>query len=201
MNVVNSWARLIRHFQYFLLGSFCVLSGMGQGTITFTNRVGDLFTNVPPAIHVGSFWRFWNQETALNLSWRFPGYNDSGWRGGLAQLGYGDGDEATVTHTNGVPRPVTAYFRKTFHYTNTFSTALARIRLLRDDGAVVYVNGLEALRDGMPEGPIGHETLAIAAEGPDENSFREFRVALYDLEAGTNVSAVELDQANVFSSD
>lgn len=56
----------------------------------------------------------------------------------------------------------TAYFRKSFSY-NGDPTAnhTLQLRLLVDDGAVVYLNGQELYRSNMPAGPITHTTSAV----------------------------------------
>src|SRR5262245_31644800 len=56
-------------------------------------------------------WRYGTpEEAAVNADWRHA-FNDSNWRVGPAQLGYGDGDEATVIPDH----PPVVYFRKTFN--------------------------------------------------------------------------------------
>jgi hypothetical protein len=42
------------------------------------------------------------------------------------------------------------------------------LRLLRDDGAVVYINGAEVLRDNMPTGTITSTTTALTSLGDGE---------------------------------
>ena len=73
-------------------------------------------------IPFGSMWRYRDDGSDQGTAWRAPGFNDSGWASGPAQLGYGDGDEATVTGyidtdpgTSGVQKNATTYFRTTFN--------------------------------------------------------------------------------------
>jgi hypothetical protein len=87
---------------------------------------------------------------------------------GAAQLGYGDGDEAT--RSNGGPstnRYVTTYFRKSFSITNTSAFAGYSLQVKRDDGAVVYVNGTEVWRSNLPTGTIAYNTYALGAASDD----------------------------------
>ena len=49
---------------------------------------------------------------------------------------------------------VTAYFRKTLVITNTASIHRATVQLMRDDGAQVYLNGREIIRENLPPGEI-----------------------------------------------
>jgi hypothetical protein len=79
-----------------------------------------------------------------------------------------------------------------------------RFNLLRDDGAVVYLNGLEILRDGMPPGEITPTTVAaLTVMNWAEVIFRAHTLAAGDLplRAGANVIAVEVHQNEAPSSD
>src|SRR5262245_7917215 len=53
---------------------------------------------VPPIILVGrgSVWKYLDDGSDQGTTWREPGFVDSEWQAGPAQLGFGDGDEATV---------------------------------------------------------------------------------------------------------
>lgn len=64
------------------------------------------------------------------------------------------------------------------------------IRVKCDDGAVVYLNGSEIVRENLPSGPIAFNTAATLA--PDDGQL--FHVFVIDpalLVAGENVLAVE----------
>jgi hypothetical protein len=151
-----------------------------------------------------SEWRYYNVATPPPEDWKAPAFNADAWKVGHAQLGYGDGDEATVIDGGALsPHPVTAYFRKSFS-TDTpgvFSSLI--FRLLRDDGAVVYVNGVEVIRSNMPDGAITPDTLAVTTVGATdtENTFIPYNVPASVLVTGQNVIAVEVHQVNVSSSD
>ena len=76
------------------------------------------------------------------------------------------------------------------------------MRLLRDDGAVVYLNGVEVFRSNMTNGPIASTNLAsVAISGTDETNFVSAPVSPSLLRPGTNVIAVEIHQADVTSTD
>ena len=64
---------------------------------------------------------------------------------------------------------MTYYFRQSF--TNVAATTNLQVRLKRDDGAIVYLNGLEVFRSNMPTGAVDHLTpAASAAAGADETN-------------------------------
>jgi hypothetical protein len=85
--------------------------------------------------------------------------------------------------------------------TNPAALSTVRLELLRDDGAVVYLNGTEIFRSNMPS-PSDFSTLAVVAiDGSDEQVWHASAVDPALLSAGTNVIAVEIHQADPASSD
>jgi hypothetical protein len=152
----------------------------------------------------GSFWRYNATGSNLGTAWRAPAYNDGNWPSGAAQLGYGDGGEATVVPYGGNTsnRYVTYYFRQSFAVTDPSSIAALTLRYVRDDGCVIYLNGVEVVRSNMPSGTISYTTLATAAiGGADESAWQQAPIDPSLLVAGNNVIAVELHQSSVSSSD
>jgi hypothetical protein len=149
-------------------------------------------------------WRYLDNGSDQGTAWQAPGFDDLSWSTGTAQFGYGDGDEVTVVSYGPDPlnKYITTYFRKSFWVTNTAQWSNLTLRVLRDDGAVVYLNGTEVNRQNMPSGPVSYQTLALTAVNePDESTFFETSVSPALLVNGQNTVAVELHQANVASSD
>ncbi len=66
-----------------------------------------------------------------------------------AQLGYGDGDEATVVSygTNANKKYTTTYFRKSISIASASALSNISLKVKRDDGVVVYINGTERYRN------------------------------------------------------
>jgi len=126
------------------------------------------------------------------------------WSSGPAPLGYGDGDEATVISfgPDANNKYITTYFRRSFSVTNASTYTNLTLRLLRDDGAVVYLNGVEVFRSNMPAGPITFTTLASTdVSGAAENTFVTASLNPALLVNGTNVLAVEVHQSAPNSDD
>ena len=96
-----------------------------------------------------SQWRYLDDGSDQGTAWTAVNHNDATWRVGNAELGYGDGDEATVVDENGTDgsRTRTFYFRKSFSLSDPNRFASSQIRLKFDDGAAVYVNGVEIIRE------------------------------------------------------
>ena len=151
-----------------------------------------------------SAWRYLDTGVDPGATWTNLGFNDATWTTGLAQLGYGEGDETTVIgfgpDINN--RHITSWFRHAWLVDDPGAFSSLQLRLLRDDGAVVYLNGTEVARQNMPAGSITAVTLASAAVGgADETTFFNTSVSAGALVAGTNIIAVEIHQATTNSSD
>jgi len=153
----------------------------------------------------GSAWKYLDNGSNQGTAWSSPAFDDSSWASGNAQLGYGDGDETTIVSYGGNPNAkfITTYFRKAFTIANPADFASLNLGILRDDGAVVYLNGTEVYRTNMPTGAVGFQTLAsVAVSGAEETTtFLQTTVSPNLLVAGTNVLTVEIHQVNATSSD
>lgn len=176
-------------------------------TLTMPDRavtVTALYSSNAVFIAENSSWKFHDLGQDLGTAWRASDYNDSAWPSGPAQLGYGENDEATVVSYGGnnTNRYPTTYFRNSFVVNTGTSLGNLSLGLLRDDGAVVYLNGQEVLRDNMPAGTIEYQTLASSTVGgAAESTFYPFVLSPSMLVTGINVMAVEVHQRALDSSD
>lgn len=102
-----------------------------------------------PVLPFGSVWKYQDSGVDPGPGWNLPGFDDSAWASGPGQLGYGDGDEATVL-TRTVPSQTSVYFRKTI--TVNGPVAQANLRVLFDDGFVVFVNGRQVFSRNVDKG-------------------------------------------------
>ena len=76
------------------------------------------------------------------------------------------------------------------------------LRVLRDDGVVVYLNGAEISRDNLPPGAISSGTLALRTiGGVDETTWLTAAIDPTLLMAGTNLMAAAIHQSGTNSSD
>jgi len=167
--------------------------------LTIPARAADT-TLVP----TGGVWKYLDNGSNQGTTWRATGFDDSTWPSGAAQLGYGDGDEVTTLGfgPDSNNKFITTYFRRTFSVTNAAAFNALTLRLMRDDGAVVYINGVEVWRTNMPTGAVSSATLAsVAIAGADESTFVQTTLSPSLLVNGSNVLAVELHQSGGTSSD
>lgn len=166
---------------------------------TITDTSSD--TTLVPA---GAVWKYLDNASNQGTAWRATGFDDSTWKSGAAQLGYGDGDEATVVGFGGNAsnKFITTYFRKSFTIADPTAVTALNLNLVRDDGAVVYLNGTEVYRNNMPSGTISSSTLASTTVGDaDESAWYTTNINPALLSNGNNVISVEIHQSAVDSSD
>jgi len=160
-----------------------------------------------PLVQRGSAWRYLDDGSDPGTAWRDPGFNDTAWPTGAAPLGYGNGDEETVVNSGPNPgsRYATTYFRARFDVADSAGLTELQLGLVRDDGAVVYLNGTEVVRSNLPGGAIDYLTWAegpgVPVGGSDETSFNTFQIDPALLRQGTNGLAVEIHQVSATSSD
>ena len=152
-----------------------------------------------PLVSAGAVWKFNDSGANLGTAWRNNNFADAGWSRGPAQLGFGDGDEATLIASN---RQITTYFRREFIASGPATFTNLTLLLLRDDGGIVYLNGVEVFRSNMATGVVNHLTTASNALPGDETAdFYSASVNPALLLNGTNQLAVEIHQASATSSD
>jgi hypothetical protein len=149
----------------------------------------------------GSDWKYLDNGTDQGTRWRATAYSDGTWKAGNAILGYGNGNETTVVGfgPDASKKYITTYFRKTISISDTTQFSGYVLSIKRDDGAVVYINGVEVFRTNMPSADINYLTLA-AASGSAGTAITG-TLPLSALRQGTNVIAVEIHQNNASSSD
>ena len=175
-------------------------------------------------VALNASWRYQDNDVDPGPTWFTPGFVDSGWatgtgvfdakRDGAGAAGqncrdmslYSLGNVGTcikltspVTTTN----LVTAYFRTHFSFGGDPAAAILDANGKFDDGAIVYLNGAELVRVGLPPAPaiIGHDYFATRGVGDADaqDTGRFFYPA--SLRNGDNVLAVELHQQSFTSSD
>ena len=153
----------------------------------------------------GGLWSYLDNGTNQGTAWREAAFDDSTWQAGPAQLGYGDGDEATVVNC-GPNSPscrinnfATTYFRHTFEVEDVDQIESLTAFVLRDDAAAVYLNGEEIFRDdNLPSGAAYNR---FTTSQGDENGMTDFVIDPSLLIDGENVLAVEVHQFVSDSSD
>ena len=129
-------------------------------------------------------------------------------RRAAAPLGYGDANGQLPTTVNNYgPDPnnkyVTTYYRQSFNVANASGLNNLVLNVQRDDGVLVYLNGVPVMTNNMPtSGAINYQTFAVATLGGiDETTFIPQSVPNGLLVNGANVLAAEIHQVSTNSSD
>lgn len=153
-------------------------------------------------VEQGSAWRYLDDGSDAGTSWRNPAFEDGAWAVGAAPLGYGDPMSTTLNGGPSSNRITTTYLRAAFHVDDVDGIMALALLLRRDDGAVVYMNGVEVARSNMPAGAIDYLTLASSTvDGANEAAFFSYSIPVTTLVTGSNTMAVEIHQRSAASSD
>lgn len=134
------------------------------------------------------------------------GFNDAGWASGPGQLGYGDGDEATVVGfidpdpgSSGTQKNATTYFRTTVNVANPASFNSLSLTLCYNDSGAVYINGTQVARTSNLAAGAAYNTFATSWSA--DNTTQTWTLSPSVLVAGANTIAVEIHQGSDDSSD
>ena len=167
--------------------------------------------NVDAIVPFSSSWKYFVSAVAPPgaappVGWNTSAFGDGAWPTANGEFGYGDADETTCIPSGGggtacVPtgnKVTTSYFRKTINIVNPLAFTSFRFKVERDDGYVLYVNGVEVNRNNMPAGAIAFNTFASADV---EDAIITFIVPNTTFAAGNNVIAVEVHQRTLNNID
>lgn len=144
-----------------------------------------------------SSWSYNDNGMQLADQWKNPGFDISTWTSGNGPLGYGD----PVTTT--IKKPLNAaYFTKDFTVNLSELSATMELGVMRDDGIIVFLNGVEVVRDNMPAGTITYETLSsTTVDGANESIYNVFSISKSNFVQGMNRISIELHNRGASSSD
>jgi hypothetical protein len=195
-----------------------VLSGSGvrnaysyDGSSTLAPELIIQYTNpnVPMSIinfpiPKNSEWYYLDNGTDMSTTWIPSSFNHSAWQYGPGKLGYSDNPATTISYgTNASNKYITSYFRKQFTVASVSAlTDTLVLGILRDDGAIIYINGVEAVRSNLPTGTVNYQTWSsTTVDNTDESTYFQYRISKSFLVNGQNTIAVEVHQRDGTSSD
>ena len=163
-----------------------------------TGPIGPNVTYVSPK----STWRYRKGTSEASNpidAWRMINFTeDNSWTNGDAVIGYGDGDDDTLV-TDMEDNYSTIYFRKEFVVSAGAIPSRLLVRCYIDDGAIVWINGVEVARFSVTGGTKFFDSL-----GTNHDSVWEEQLvnnAGNVIIGGTNVIAVHGLNTTLGSSD
>ena len=149
-------------------------------------------------------WRYLDDGSdLLGTNWIEENFDDGAWKEGPGEFGYNSSDEATMLDFGGDAnnKHVTYYFRRRFLIGDVSDVEGLIANVLFDDGAILYINGIEAARFNLPDGAVGARTLAVQAADEGVYAEADLSDAIPALLNGENTLAVEVHQVSPASTD
>ncbi len=179
--------------------SLSVTYATGLSTVSLVNAA--IPAPVLPA--TVAVWKFLDNGTDQSTQWRARNFDDAAWASGPSELGYGDTQVTPIGFgPDAANRHITTYFRHHFTVTDPSVFHGLTLKMIVDDGCVVYLNGAEIVRRNLPTGDVNYKTTALLnIAGADETTFFTYTVPAAGLIAGDNVLAVEIHQNLPTSAD
>ena len=185
---------------------------VGRGYFTLSDSGATPLTNQPiryfartsndgPAarqtlVAAGSSWAYLDNGTDQGTAWRDRLFDSSVWSNGIAQFGYGEGDEQTRVASN----HITTYFRRTFDVQNAAAVTNLALKLLVNNGAAVFLNGAAIAYYNLATNAV-FNTAATQQPLNLQDTWLSYPVSPSNLTNGVNTLAVEVHQTSVVSSN
>ena len=172
-----------------------------------TVATGTTTTNL---LGLKAVWKYKASATDYSGLFQAVAFDDSAWPSGAQILHYETG---TLNSASGFAKttqiPITGtipyktnYFRAHFTWNGSTDGVVLRATTMIDDGAVIYLNGQEAVRIRIAAGAVTFGTYSDGAPGSGTEAIEEtIYLPTHLLVQGDNVIAAEVHQANATSSD
>ncbi len=171
-------------------------------TLFFMLLISVNFYSQTVIVSSGANWNYLDDGSNQGTAWYGTGFNDASWNLNFpTELGYGDTQTTTVGYgpdaNNKYP---TTYFRKSFNVADHTLYSDLKLEAIRDDGMVVYLNGVMVWSDNMPASFDWATYASSVISGIGETTWIS-KIIGNSLLTGTNVIAVEIHQSSGSSSD
>jgi hypothetical protein len=162
----------------------------------------------------GSLWQYrkgLSEASSPIHAWTAPDFvEDATWLSGMTPIGRGE-PAFVVTEIDSQNSYASVFLRKTFTITGEPPSS-ALLKLLYDDGVIVWLNGTEVFRsDSVDSGTIdfqGNDSGNVGGDGEsvgshEEDGYEEFILGGTSgiLQSGENVIAIQLFNDKIGSSD
>ena len=152
----------------------------------------------------GTSWSYLdNGSDQGTTGWNLTTFDNTSWSEGPAPLGYGDPMATTISYgPDASNKYITYYFSRDIQIDLTQVGQMVEFGLRKDDGAIVYVNGVEVFRDNMPSGAIDYMTFSSSiVDSANEKRYFSHYVPKSVFQDGVNRISVEIHNRDGSSSD
>ncbi|ENM5729652.1 metallophosphoesterase [Vibrio mimicus] len=154
----------------------------------------------------GSYWKYSDDGLPKTEDWTSMAFDDSHWKTGRGLFGYGVDAQNTFlanysTLELGGDKPTSYYFRKELNVDNIDVVKDVYLKMIVDDAAAIYVNGVEIARTPyMLSGEIkNNSTLPTATAFPNDEF--TFVIPASAFTQGKNILSVHVLNQTISSSD
>lgn len=179
----------------------------GESGIAIDNPEVDL-SSLVSYVELGTNYKINDTNTDLSATnWTALEYDDSAWTSGPGLFGFEsrelpDPGIQTALNRDSASGLTTYYLRTEFDFNLSPTGSRIEVDTIVDDGARFFLNGKELGRLRLPDGEIGHTTVAEKSlpEGVVEENVVVVDGSSYLVE-GRNVFAVEVHNESASSSD
>lgn len=177
-------------------------SESGSRHVSQAVNVGVVTTLLP----FNSVWKYLDTGVDQGTAWYATDFDDSSWASGPAPHGYADSNGRFPATTNSFGPDAnnkypTTYFRQSVVIGDTAAFSNVRLNIERDDGAIIYLNGVELTRFNMPTGAVTYASFSASNANDDGGTLFTFNMDRSLLRVGVNVFAVEIHNDAGNSSD
>jgi uncharacterized repeat protein (TIGR01451 family) len=159
---------------------------------------------VPPItmLSFGSAWKYFSNGTRPT-NWQTVAFDDAAWASGNGKFGYLAGQTTCIasgctpvcTPAVNCNKYRTYYFRRILNVPDPSIYTNIQLNLKRDDGVVIYINGIEVARNNMPAGIPAQNTLASSDLNYPTGEDYQANLSSSVFTAGNNTIAVEIHTA------
>ncbi len=152
-----------------------------------------------------SEWKYYDQGNLQGEEWTLHFIEDSLWKTGIAPFGYGESEGLnTVIDYGGDEenKHLVSYYIKKFTIDNPSDAFVYELKLRRDDGAIVYLNGKEVWRSNIADKNAKNNGRASVSLGNNEEAIIHSKLfPIKYFEKGKNRLSVAIYQGSVRTSD
>jgi hypothetical protein len=172
----------------------------------FAREIQNYTTNI--ISFTNHVWKYRQDNVNLLTAWRQPDYDDADWMSGVGPFGLEDCNclpepirtPLVLLQPDGQAKVRTYYFRTSFELPPFYSSNSSFVaNLFYDDGVVVYFNGRQGPRQGVPT-LFNHNTFASTSISP-EGRLQSIPIPATNFVPGINFLAIEVHQSDASSDD